>query len=664
MSLATRMHAMFLPRQTRYLPLPLAWWALLLILFSRSGAAAGTANADLQRIKKAYDAVAAGQVKQGFKLAEGLESHPLYPYLTYEYLRPRVHTVAAAEIHRFLDEQQGTMLADRLRTNWLTWLGQAKRWRQLVDDWQPQEDIQLRCRYLSARAQLGETEGLAEAALELWLVGTSQPPDCDPAFAVLYHSPALTDDVVWRRITLAMEAGETGLAGYLARRLTTAADRALVERWLRIQQQPRQTELLARDPDQPRLRAVLAHGIRLLAKQKFDEALRVWSEQRGRFAFSTEEQIAVDRELAVIAARADDPRALDLFAVVPAAQLDAKADELRLRAAVLRQDWAWIVTHTDPIDGASDNVLAWSYWRARALEQAGAGDAARAVYTELARERDYYGFLAADRLGVPYSLNQVPTPMTAEERAGVESLAGVQRAREWLQLGNDYFARREWHFEAARAEPRRQAMLALVAHDWGWHDRAIITMGYTRRYDDLDVRFPTVYRELVEEHAGKRGIDPALIFSIIRAESAFMDDARSSAGALGLMQLLPATGRETASSIGFKLRDQQQLYDAQVNIMLGSAYLKQMLDRFDGSFPMAAAAYNAGPHRVQRWRPASSCAAPDLWVEAVPFRETRRYVKQTLFYAAVYEARLQRRVTPLADRLSTIQPRLITAGTC
>ena len=619
--------------------------------------------ADRQRFKKAYDAVNAGNVKQGMALAAGLEHYPLYPYLTYEYLRPRLHMLPIAEVHRFLEEQNGTLLGAQLRTNWLTWLGQAKQWRELVDDWRPQDDVLLRCRYLAARAQLGETDGLAEAARDLWLAGESQPPDCDPAFALLYRSPLFTDDLVWRRIGLAIDAGEVALARVLSRRLAAAGDRTLIERWIQVHQQPaKHLDALTREPDRPRLRTVLAQGVRRLARKDLDAALRIWSEQRARFAFSVAEQGEVDLDLAVRAARADDPRALDLFGRVPVAWLDTKADELRLRAAVMRQDWSWLATHAEAGAGAGDNALAWRYWRARALEQTGASDEAHGIYTELARERDYYGFLAADRIGLPYSLNQVPTPMTDAERAAAASRPGVLRAHEWLNLGENYFARREWQFEAKRAGPHEQAILAVIARDWEWYDRAIITMGYTGQYDDLEVRFPTVYRKLVEDNAGKQGVDPALIFSIIRAESAFMDDARSGAGALGLMQLLPTTGRDTARSVGFNLRNQQQLYEAPINIMLGSVYLKQMLDRFDGSFPMAAAAYNAGPHRVQQWRPVSSCAAPDLWVEAVPFRETRRYVKQTLFYAAVYEARLQRQVTPLVARLSSIRP--ITAGTC
>lgn len=641
---------------------------LLVLALSLCGLARAEdfSEADRQRFKQAFDAMTSGQVTQGFKRVAGLETYPLYPYLSYEYLWPRLHTVKAEEVRRFLRDQEGSVLGERLRTSWLTWLAQSKQWRDLVDDWRPQQETRLQCQYLSARVHLGETEGIAHEAQALWLIGKSQLKECDPAFEVLNRSPLMTDDLVWQRITLAMAAGETALAGYLAKRLLAATDRALVGRWVQLHQQPaRNLDQFLRDDDQPRLRLVIAHGIRRLARQNFDDALRIWSEQRARFAFTAEESGDVDLALAMIAARADDARALDLFVRVPAALLDGAADEACLRIAVSRQDWSFIIARTEASDPSSDNVLAWRYWRARALEATGADTAARGIYAELARERDYYGFLAADRLGVPYSLNQIPTPMTDADKAAVGSIPGIVRARELLRLGYTYYARREWHFEVARVSPREQAMLAVLAHEWAWHDRAIITMGYTGQYDDLDVRFPIVYRDLIEQYAERRGIDAALLYSIIRAESAFMDDARSPAGALGLMQMLPATGRETAGSIGVQLRDTKQLLEAPTNILLGSAYLKQMLDRFGGSFPMAAAAYNAGPHRVRNWRPASACMPPDLWVEAVPFRETRRYVKQTLFYAAVYESRLQQQVTPLAVRLSSIQPqRPAAAGTC
>ncbi|MCB1799960.1 MAG: transglycosylase SLT domain-containing protein, partial [Gammaproteobacteria bacterium] len=204
-----------------------------------------------------------------------------------------------------------------------------------------------------------------------------------------------------------------------------------------------------------------------------------------------------------------------------------------------------------------------------------------------------------------------------------------------------YYARREWHFELPRLSARQTEVAALLAHEWQWYDRAIMALGQSQTLDAMEIRFPLEHLDLVTRYAEKRGMPVALLYSIIRAESAFMQDARSGAGALGLMQLMPATAKETANRIGFRYENANQLLSADANVTLGSAYLKQVYDRFDQSFPMAAGAYNAGPGRIYAWRPKNTCMPADVWIETVPFRETRGYIMRTLFYAAIYEWRLE-----------------------
>jgi soluble lytic murein transglycosylase len=365
----------------------------------------------------------------------------------------------------------------------------------------------------------------------------------------------------------------------------------------------------------------------------------------------------MSRTLAIAAASRDFEDRINLLDAVAADYVDGAVDSYRLREGIEMRAWETLVKWTAREPRGDLGMLRWRYWRARALQETGRAKQALAIFADLAIQRDYYGFLSADQLGDDYRMNDRPIVVTATEEAEMSTRPGILRAHELYRLGMRFNARQEWHHEMKRMTPRELEVAARFAYGWGWYDRVIFALGKAKSYDDLELRFPLEYRELVGQYATKRDIESAVLFSIIRGESAFMSDARSPAGALGLMQLMPATGRETARRIGLKLRGTRDLLDAKKNIMVGSAYLQSMLNRFDGSLPMAAAAYNAGPHRVRVWRPKQGCVPADIWIDTIPFTETRRYVRRSLFYAAVYQRRLEETIAPLSTRLAQITAR-------
>ena len=225
-------------------------------------------------------------------------------------------------------------------------------------------------------------------------------------------------------------------------------------------------------------------------------------------------------------------------------------------------------------------------------------------------------------------------------------------------------AHQEWQWVITRLPKREVEVAAQLAHEWGWHDRAIIALGAVQSYDDLELRFPLLFESTVRSAAKRRNMPPALVYSIIRGESAFVVDARSVAGALGLMQLLPGTAAETARHLGMAWRSPNELLSPEKNIMLGSEYLRRVMRQFGGSFPLAAAAYNAGPGRVKSWLAKDSCAPPDVWVELIPFTETEGYVRRALFYAAIYEHRMGESMTPLSSRLAELTRKSANGSYC
>jgi soluble lytic murein transglycosylase len=259
-------------------------------------------------------------------------------------------------------------------------------------------------------------------------------------------------------------------------------------------------------------------------------------------------------------------------------------------------------------------------------------------------------------LGVGYAMNNEPLVEDAAAAGVLVDHPCIRRAYELLRLDEETDARREWNYVISHLDKEQVKLAAVLASKWGWHADAIRTVAMIDELDDLEVRFPTPYRDEITHVAKLRELDPAWIYGVMRRESAFAANARSSAGALGLMQLMPATASITAQKLGLRAPSGGEVYDPERNILLGTTYLRELLERFGGNQALASAAYNAGPHRVDRWLPEDRALPADAWVETIPFYETRHYVQAVLAYAAVYEWKLDQQPTPLTRRMEPILP--------
>lgn len=605
---------------------------------------------------KVLKAQAAGRHTLARKLAAGLEDYPLYPYFRYEDLRRRLHRLPEADVAHFLTAYGDSYLGARLRKEWLRQLARRARWESFLRFYAPQDDTKLRCQQVIARIRTGVLDGVLADARELWLVGRSQPDECDPVFERLYASPLMNDDLVWQRIRLAMEAGKSSLARYLSRRLGDPERQARFRLWELAHTDPARALAGPHADDDAETREILVYAVRRLARRQLGRALTGWERVAGQLAFTDSERGRAAAVLAVAAARVDDERRIELLDRVPPDSVNADVERYRLREGILLEAWPELVRWTVHEPVSDLNRLRWRYWRARALAEVGRGEESEVLLHELARERDYYGFVAADRLGEPYDFNFVPVSSTRAERSEVLAVPGVLRARELFLLDRPYQARREWIFELNRFERRHREVAAELAAGWGWHDRAIFALGRAESWDDLHLRFPLLHTEHALEYAERRGLSAARVLAIIRSESAFIADARSPAGALGLMQVMPRTARETAKRIGMRYSGAKMLYDPRRNVAIGTAYLERMLARYSGNFAMAAAAYNAGAHRVRQWQ-RGTCVDAERWIDTIPFTETRRYVRRAYFYTAVYEWRLEQDVTRLSSVLYPVPPR-------
>jgi len=616
-------------------------------------------NIDRQReqFREARKTLQAGHVHTFKDLAAQLKDYPLYPYLIYDYLRPRLWQAKDKEVIDFLEHFSDLPMAAGIRRSWLKLLARRGRWRIFLQHYTPQNDAVLACYQLQARMKTGGDNALLEDIRSLWLVGESRPPECDPAFEHLYQSDLMTPDLLWQRIELAMKEGQTGLAQYLARRLDSD-EKQWVKRWISMHHNPARETHNIRYGDEKRARTILVHGITRLARRNTALAVSRWEKLRRDFDFEPKQIHRVTRTLAVYAVINEHEKAKHLLNSLPPEEVDESVFSWRLRLALKQRDWSAVVRWTaDPPPDDEAIRLRRLYWHARALEKTGEDETARTIYLSLARKRDYYGFLAADRLGIGYNLNYVSLAVDEQQRQAVASHPAIIRARELYALGMIYSARREWYHLLRDMGAGEMRAAAAIAAAWGWHDRTILTLGQAQAFDDLVLRFPKPYASLLEKYAKKRGLDLSWVYAVTRAESAFMKDARSPAGALGLMQIMPRTGKKTALSIGFRTFHTSYLLRADRNITIGTAYLKRMYDKFEGNKILATAAYNAGPHNVARWLPDSECNEPDIWIEKIPFTETRKYVVRILYYATIYDWRLKQDISPVEQRMAVIGPR-------
>ncbi|RLK50343.1 soluble lytic murein transglycosylase [Alkalispirillum mobile] len=605
--------------------------------------------------KASWERLAANRPVDMGQISDQLADYPLLPYLHYRDLRNRLSDASASEVQGFLDAHD--LPVNRfLRNAWLRQKAAERDWKGFIAAYEPEQtNTTLECHYLEAQAQ---TAGLdthwVRDARALWTVGHSQPDACDPVFDRLYERGILRGDDAWARIEKAMDNDQVGLAGFVARRLLSDEERALFRSWERLHSDP--TRLLdgtGVDLSHPRGGDILAAGLRRLGVRDPDKAWQALDRHARAGHLKAEQVHDLRRHVALRAAYSHRDTAWGYLEQLERPAVNKEVRLWRARVALGRQDWQGLEGAIADLPAELREQDKWRYWAARADLAQGQLHGANEAFSRLADTRSYYGFLAADHALDGYAMPaDARQPASSErEREALAARTGVARAHEFFRLGMWPEARREWQAQLSGATAEEREAAAELAHDWGWHDRAIFTAHHAGLHHDVALRFPTPFRDQVEHHARQAGLDPAFVFAIIRKESAFMTDARSHAGALGLMQVMPGTGREVARRQGRPLGSTYSLLDPDTSLRIGTAYLAEMMDRYEGNAVLAAAAYNAGPRHVDRWLEASGDAPADVWVERITFRETRGYVKDVLAWTSIFSWQLGREPVRVATQM-------------
>lgn len=618
---------------------------LLVVTFSSTALAIPAtqeATVDQQQLyQQTLTAIKKGHKTRTKNGLEQLQQYPLYPYLLKAQLSRQLNRLPTQEVNQFLADYGSTVAGKQLQKQWLLKLAQHKQWQQLISHYDPAvANNKLRCLYLEALHQTDHKQIALEQTATIWLSAKSLPNACNSVFKRWQLAGMQTDALVWQRINLALNAKNTLLARYLSKH-ASAKLKPYTRRLLSVHRDPRRLIRSSDFEDGSSYSIdIVDHGLRRLAPKDHALATRLWVDYQGLLSFSAVQHAAIRDKIArqIIGSGSDD--ALQWLITYDPNAEDSYLLEWRIRLAIRQMQWSQANHWLSMLPVSIQAKPRWRYWQARSWQQLGINtEPALAILQRLARERHYYGFLAADTISQTYGFNH----QTINNEIPLQDIASnpaVLRAQQFYQLDELISARREWR-EATKQLNQQQLLAATtLAHQWGWHQQAIHTTLKAGHRDDLDVRFPLAYQADMLSSAKSSTINPEWLYAIARQESAFARDAYSSAGARGLLQLRPGTAKQVAKKQGIPYL-QRDLFQPEKNIKLGSNYLKSLLADFDGNRILATAAYNAGPHRVKKWLQRQQGSLPyDIWIETLPFYETRNYVQNVLAFSVIYGHRL------------------------
>ena len=631
--------------------------------FGSGSATSDEIDAQRELFRRVYAEVERGNwdVVENLDVADkqNLQQYTLWPDLRATWYRATLKRARHADIETFLEQYGALKPARELRYQYALHLASTGRlddYLKIYQQFYQGLDIpRLDCLALHAEIRADRKQRIVPRAIDLWMIGKSQEKECDPVFAYLDDQHLLDRTHYMKRYAMAIDAREFSLARWLGRSIDQAHVDAAGQ-WLSAQQNPeRFVRRHLNWKSDNTVRRQLVYCIDRITYADPDLANDLWMQLKRLHAFSAEQELLTERHIALWTARDRLPDAyLRLTRLPPAARND-EVLRWRARISLRQQHWQNLLTDIEEMSDEERNSEEWRYWFAMGRRQLAASAEADLALSELATERSYYGFLAADEMGLDYALDTSEFEADEALAAELELRPELIRARELFLVGLDSRGRSEWDAMVAYLAPEQKMQAAQLASQWGWHSRAISTVASVGRFDDLALRYPLPYPGMFQQYAAASSIPATWAYGVARSESLFMPDARSSAGAVGLMQLMPATGKKVAAELRLPYSGLGTLTDPESNIRLGTTYLGQMAQRYAGNRVLATAAYNAGPHRVDRWLPESGQQDARVWIENIPFNETRQYVRRVLAAETIFHWRMTGEIRRLSGALPQVE---------
>jgi soluble lytic murein transglycosylase len=591
------------------------------------------------------------------------DAHPLQAYLPYWQLKLRLSEernvdgkdfgALDTDVQAFLTKHGKSLVSDLLRRDWMLQLGKRRDWA-LFDayypGWQLRDDSRVFC--LAGLSSISKSQAISEESGAALNEGKGLGSECGDLLEALTKGGIYKRADVVKRMYEAIEDNSVDSlrrTGALLGLDSAAIDMALNRpakvfelKWGQDVALIAISRLARQDPE--------------IAAKRMDEPGLSFSPAQSSFAWS---------QIAASAMRKLQPEALDWTRKAmsfpgAAGALQGESMSWMLRAALRAQDWKLVSELYSRLPVTLKQEPVWAYWQGRALKIAKKQEEAVELWQSIASLPQFYGQLAAEELGQLTTVPPSAAPATESEVSEAGKNAGLLRAQKFYELGLRMEGNREWNYQLRGLSDRQLLAYAAYACKKSILDRCVNTADRTQTEHNYTLRFLTPFKEQLTREAQERNLDPAWVYGLIRQESRFLMDARSSVGASGLMQVMPATGRWIARKLGVTDFRTEQLNEMDTSLRFGTFYLKSVLDDLDGSPVLASAAYNAGPNRPRQWRvnlPTSVEGA--IFAEIVPFSETRDYVKKVLSNATYYAAMFSGKPQSLKARLGTVSPRAL-----
>ncbi|RDZ26060.1 lytic transglycosylase domain-containing protein [Lysobacter silvisoli] len=611
----------------------------------------------LPRVRAALEAAERGQ----FDAAQyaDLARHPLYGWVEYAGLRRNIDSVGNAQAQSFLGRYGNQAAGTAFREVWLAAAARREDWPAFMAAWKPElaKNTGLRCAELSARQALRQADAQwTRDAQAVWTAsGKALPNECDAPMALLAAQGGLTSELRWRRIDAAAAEWLPAVMRSAARGLP-ADEQAQANDYAAFLEAVNERALSW--PKTERSRRMASYGLARLGKSAPVAAEAQLPKYANALGFSDEDRGRVLYQVALWTVASYEPESAQRLANVPAVSYDERLHEWRAREAMSRSDWAGALAAIRRMGPKQRNDSRWQYFEARLTERAGDKAGADRLYRDAARKPEFHGFLAADRVGLPYALCPLIPNDTAAAKAAIARDGAVLRAMGLYKIERKSWATREWDEALSRFDDDQRRIAVEVAQSYGWFDRAVFSLSKDPqgkpKPDELrlyQLRFPLHHDDTIRRESARNGLDPAWVAAEIRAESVFDPTARSGANAMGLMQVLPTTGANVARRLGLPWGGASSLYDSDTNIVLGTAYLRELLDKYGGQPYFAMAGYNAGPAPLARWQSQRPGMDADFWIETISYKETREYVARVLAFSVIYDWRLNGDAMNLTDRM-------------
>jgi soluble lytic murein transglycosylase len=584
------------------------------------------------------------------KLAPEIKDYPLAPYAESIYLARNMSLSNKGRITALISRYPEAPFIHRLQKKWLNYLADKQLRPAFLEQYVDVGDTRLNCLNLTWQLQTGAAlSNIIPQIDAIWMAPISQPKECNYLFKKWEEGGYFTTEKALERLILSVKEKNNALIPYLKSHLA-ASDTHLASLWKSAVRTPANVGkknffFLHNDKEKD----ILLYALNKMVFRSPERVDRIWTELSPKFNVSTKETEFLSKRIALAYAVSAHDSTLEWLSKVPDELVDESVKQWRLAYSLESGDWQDTVNILSSLPDKMQADESVVYWKARALEQLGNKIWPKQAFSELSERRDYYGFLSANKMGIEANLRHEPLNISEHEFLNIGRSEVMQRAFELFKLNRLNDARREWNLLVKNSTTREKLAAAQLAYNWGWYDRPIFTLAAVGYLNDVNLRFPLAYKSLLSTNAEKNVVDPAFVFAIARRESSFMRDAYSSAGAAGLMQLKPSTASYVAKSNVIK----SQLFKPEKNVKLATNYLSYLMKKSKGNPIVATAAYNAGFSRVVSWLPDKNMPA-DAWIETIPYKETRNYVKAVMAYTEVYQQLLKRQDNVFASMQGTL----------